>query len=511
MALTKVTFSMIDGVPVNVNDYGAVGDGVTDDSAAIQAAINACPAGGTVVGGPNQIYAMASRVNISNKELRNIRFVFTANTTYSLPIGTPGGTVNGPYFVVGGAARITNVTVSIGTTNRGIGIPLRGVLNLHLADGVVIDGFEITDAGDPGDSCVGISCTTLASNVVIRNCRLNYIGWPIFYADDMPPFTEAYARTVDGTNYSGQTIGTGLFISQCELGAADKAAWGDGIEINTPLNRFSNVRVNNCTILKTVSISPASGLGMGFADIDRLQILNNYIAETTPNAGAIHTETCTATTISNNTIYNCITGIGLGEKADDHVIIGNAFQSCREAIFLAGTLAGKQCRNIIISNNGFYDTGRFCIQMVNIIGAIISNNTFKDITETIPNLCFIVIIQSAPLSTSNINIQGNNFIRTNANVVPLLGGSGTTTEFFSSQNQFIGIGGSEIASYIVQVKSRGLTTDHYKNSGATSGMQITINTDPTGWVTGTLGDMATDIVAGNIYRNNGTNWILELP
>lgn len=38
MALTKVTYSMIVGAPVNVKDYGAVGNGTTDDTAAIAAA-----------------------------------------------------------------------------------------------------------------------------------------------------------------------------------------------------------------------------------------------------------------------------------------------------------------------------------------------------------------------------------------------------------------------------------------------------------------------------------------
>jgi hypothetical protein len=59
MALTKATYSMIDGAQYNVRDYGAVGDGVADDRAACQAAITAASdAGGGDVVFPSGIYRL---------------------------------------------------------------------------------------------------------------------------------------------------------------------------------------------------------------------------------------------------------------------------------------------------------------------------------------------------------------------------------------------------------------------------------------------------------------------
>ena len=73
MSLTKVTFSMTSGAPVNVFDFGAVGDGVTDDSVAINAAITyaynaSTVANGKQVGGvvyfPKGRYLINSTLNI---------------------------------------------------------------------------------------------------------------------------------------------------------------------------------------------------------------------------------------------------------------------------------------------------------------------------------------------------------------------------------------------------------------------------------------------------------------
>lgn len=73
MSITKVSFSMISGNTVNVLDFGAVGNGVTDDTAAIQAAIDSLvPNGGTVVF-PNKTFKLSALV-LNTINYRNITF-----------------------------------------------------------------------------------------------------------------------------------------------------------------------------------------------------------------------------------------------------------------------------------------------------------------------------------------------------------------------------------------------------------------------------------------------------
>jgi hypothetical protein len=67
MSLTKVTYSMIDGAYANVTDFGATGDGVTDDTVAIQATIDSLASSGGVVYFPPGQYRIARNIGVNDR------------------------------------------------------------------------------------------------------------------------------------------------------------------------------------------------------------------------------------------------------------------------------------------------------------------------------------------------------------------------------------------------------------------------------------------------------------
>jgi hypothetical protein len=110
MSLTKTSYSMIQGAPLSVLDFGAVGNGVTDDTAAIQAAINTASAnGGGTVYLPN-----TGSDYIVTAPIKLLPYVTVQGDFYTSGIGSAVN--NTP-----GIRKTTNTTVSI--TNFDTGIP----------------------------------------------------------------------------------------------------------------------------------------------------------------------------------------------------------------------------------------------------------------------------------------------------------------------------------------------------------------------------------------------------
>ena len=139
---------------VSVKDYGAVGDGVTDDTAAIQAAINSLTNGGVVLIPPGQ-YKCTATINVSEgitlqgSGRRSVatpptcQLIFTTNTGSLPSIKTTSGsdiTLRDFYLsgrssgsgdeiqIYGNSRRvlIENVTVNTSTTGSAINIGIGG-------------------------------------------------------------------------------------------------------------------------------------------------------------------------------------------------------------------------------------------------------------------------------------------------------------------------------------------------------------------------------------------------
>lgn len=146
MALTKVSYSMITGAPANPLDFGAVGDGVTDDSAAI---LEALQSGAQFVYVPPGTYAMASA--ISATLATDVTFYGHGKIIYT------------------GATNNTNPLFSIQTGNNSFkvdGISFDG-------DNKIAAGMRITNSAAPSSNTLP-NCT-ISNNLFIR-FRMNVAG-----------------------------------------------------------------------------------------------------------------------------------------------------------------------------------------------------------------------------------------------------------------------------------------------------------------------------------------------
>lgn len=158
MALTKASYSMITGAPVNILDYGADNTGVADSSAAIQAAIDSLPNGGA-------IYCPAG--------------TYLLDSTITFPESN--------YFKFYGDGSIRTVFTFDGTGNA-----IEAASNTSNRIRVHMEGFLLQRAGGN---------TTATNGIFMKNCQ---------YSSDLVDiwvegFRKAGTQTIDGYTfyYSG--------------------------------------------------------------------------------------------------------------------------------------------------------------------------------------------------------------------------------------------------------------------------------------------------------------------
>ena len=274
MSLTKASYSMITGAPVNVKDFGAVGDGVTDDSAAFQAAVaTLTSAGGKMIFVPKGVYVTSFELGYGQqivgesargstllKPPTGATYVITVKATVSarqncqirnMTIYNPGAVANcdGIYF---NSASVSNINdshlvenVFISDFRYGIYVTGRQILCRYL--GVEIytctkGMYVVSDASNYAynlnyfESCRFVSCTqegvritgyNIANKFVNCNVEQNnssaVAGTAGFYIEDAEglfldnPYFESNgsAVVVDTVNPLSNSIGLYLTGARC--------------------------------------------------------------------------------------------------------------------------------------------------------------------------------------------------------------------------------------------------------------------------------------------------------
>jgi hypothetical protein len=210
MSLTKATFAMIDTAPVNVRDYGAVGDASTDDTAAIQTAINLLTSAsytGGILYFPPGFYRVTAPLTIT----KGITVLGSGIGTAS-GAGNSGGTVirstaaAGDVFTVSseGGVVFNNFTIDSTITKSAntAGIRIQG----STGSGSINRRSKITNVNIIG-MYDGVVWDT-ASDIVVQGCVIqDYTNIGI------------YSKQTGGTD-SGQSLVEGCLIWDLNVGTS---------------------------------------------------------------------------------------------------------------------------------------------------------------------------------------------------------------------------------------------------------------------------------------------------
>ena len=312
MALTKASYSLIDGAPYNVKDYGAKGDNATDDTEAINLAITAAnTAGGGVVYVPQGTYLIGANV-------------------YTGVVGAAGVLLrDNVHLVIDGTIKVKNSAYGAGAFYGAIRSLDIGISNASITGVGIIDGNKANQVASVQCSNIYLTCVF---NVVvdgIYSVNANGMGIQL-----IPP------ASLPSPPIGGATTHTACAVQNCFVNNVTNIGIqiSHGLYCNISENRITTC-VNNCIDIygDDGTVSPDNGI--------------TSINGNTVGAGlvGVFVETSKRVSVVGNAIDACTAGIAVNRINGAPAVIsisGNTISACATGISNTGDTGG-----ILISNN----------------------------------------------------------------------------------------------------------------------------------------------------------------
>ena len=338
---------------LDVKNYGAKGDGVTDDTAAIQSAITAAVNVGNNQGAcinfPSGNYLISSALKLSN--YLNIRFqgvLGSASKYITAPrsVLTYTGTGTGSLILSNPARGVALDSLGLTYSNTGYTgylVDLRTYTGSNDSTGVLISNCSFYPSGSAGSGCVALLAIDGVETSKIANCQFTNGQYAIY-------------GKIQNLNVGSQYFSLGLSIEDCFFAHQAIAA------IRNPGESWSITRP---------VVEPLLSGGAGFLTQDSgfacqgLTIQGGWFADVTPG-------------VSGAWINVCGSGIS---------ITGNSMGISTACTGIS--LSGNSCAGLSLYGNNFYGTngpGSVGINFgstVGHVGFVCLGNSFNAVTTPI--------------------------------------------------------------------------------------------------------------------------------